>query len=65
MATRDEPLNDVVGGLFISVPTFLHFSTVCHESPSEQIFKSKDVLESQDSGLEMFLGSNVPKIRSL
>ena len=69
MATRDEPLNDVVGGLLISVAHFLgilrvsslHLSTVRHESPPHWSFKSKDVLESQDADLEMSQGSYVPK----
>ena len=72
MATRDEPLKDVVGGLLFSVAHFfgilgvssLHLLTVRHESPSEWIFTSKDVLESQDADLEMSQGSNVPKTRS-
>ena len=69
VATRDEPLKDVVGGLLISGGPFfgylrvssLHLSTVRHESPSCWIFKSKDVLESQDADLEMSQGSYVPK----
>ena len=72
MATRDEPLKDVVGGILISGGPFfgylrvssLHLSTVRHESPSCWIFKSKDVLESQDADLEMSQGSYVPKTRS-
>ena len=39
----------------------LHLSTVRHESPPHWIFKSKDVLESQDADLEMSQGSYVPK----
>ena len=42
----------------------LNLSTVCHESPCEWIFKSKDFLESQDTDLEMSQGSNAPKTRS-
>ena len=69
MATRDEPLKDVVGGLLISVAHFigilrvssLHLSTVRHESPPHWIFKSKGVLESQDADLEVSQGSYVPK----
>ena len=69
MATRDEPLKDVVGGLLISVAHLLVFylfpvyilSTVRHESPPHWIFKSKDVLESQDADLEVSGGSYVPK----
>ena len=69
MATRDEPLKDVVGGILISGGPFfgylrvssLHLSTVRHESPPHWIFKSKDVLESQDADLEVSQGSYVPK----
>ena len=43
----------------------LHLSTVRHESSSEWIFKSKDVLESQDADFEMSQASNVPKTRYL
>ena len=75
MATRDEPLKDVVRLLltsvwpisFIWVPPASSqsaLSTVRHGSPSEWIFKSKHVLESQDSDLEMSQGSNVSKTRS-
>ena len=72
MATRDEPLKDVVGGLLISLwPIFWvltssqsTLSTVRHESPSQWIFKNKGVLESQDAELEMSQGSYVPKMRS-
>ena len=64
MATRDEPLKDVVGGLLISGGTFfgyslylrvssLHISTVRHESPPHWILKSKGVLERQDADLEV------------
>ena len=69
MATRDEPLKDVIGGILIAGGPFfgylrvssLHLSTVRHESPLHWIFKNKDVLESQDANLEMFQGSDVPK----
>ena len=72
MATRDEPLKDVVGGILISGGPFfgylrvssLHLSAVRHESPFCWIFKNKDVLESQDADLEMSQGSYVPKTRS-
>ena len=75
MAPRDEPLKDVVRLLltsvwpisFIWVPPASSqsaLSTVRHELPSEWIFKSKHVLESQDSDLEMSQGSNVSKTRS-
>ena len=72
MATRDEPLKDLVGGLLISGGPFvgylrvssLHLSTVRHDSPSCWIFKSKGVLESQDADLEMSQGGYVPKTRS-
>ena len=74
MATRDEPLKDVVRALltsvwpisFIWVPATSSQSallTVRHELSSEWIFKSKDVLESQDTDLEMSQGSNVSKTR--
>ena len=61
MATRDEPLKDVVGGILISGGPFfgylrvssLHLSAVRHESPPHWIFKSKGVLESQDADLEV------------
>ena len=43
----------------------LHLSTVRHESPSCWIFKSKNVLESQDADLEMSQGSYVPKNLSI
>ena len=69
MATRDEPLKDVVGGILISGGPFfgylrvssLHLSAVRHESPPHWIFKSKGVLESQDADLEVSQGSYVPK----
>ena len=69
MATRDEPLKDVVGGLLISLwPIFGIFtssqstlSTVRHESLSCWIFKNKDVLESQDADLEVSQGRYVPE----
>ena len=75
MAPRDEPLKDVVRLLltsvwpisFIWVPATSSQSallTVRHELSSEWIFKSKHVLESQDSDLEMSQGSNVSKTRS-
>ena len=74
MATRDEPLKDVVRALltsvwpisFIWVPATSSQSallTVRHELSSEWIFKSKHVLESQDTDLEMSQGSNVSKTR--
>ena len=61
MATRDEPLKDVVGGILISGGPFfgylrassLHLSAVRHESPSCLIFKNKGVLESQDADFEV------------
>ena len=61
MATRDEPMKDVIGGLLFSVAHFLgilgvsslHLSKVRHESPSYWIFKSKGVLEHQDADLEV------------
>ena len=72
MATRDEPLKDVVGGILISGGPFfgylrvssLHLSAVRHESPSCWIFKRKGVLESQDADIEMSQGSYVPKMPS-
>ena len=39
------------------------FSTVCHESPSQQILKSKHVLESQGDVLEKSQGRHITKIQ--
>ena len=72
METRDDPIDDLVGGLVVSlwpiICIFYEFpstlSAVRHESPSEWIFKIKGVLESQDAELEMSQCSYVPKTRS-
>ena len=56
-----SPVAQFIGILRVSG---LHLSKVRHESPSHWIFKSKGVLESQDTDLEMPQGSTVPKTRS-